>query len=142
VSKSTATKLSGSLLPPEEIQRGAHPRRNRYRAPSSGNAGDLSSLWGQQVPFNQLLAAGALKKAADGTYKEANGFTAAWDDCSDTPYLFNVAKQTVVTYDDTYSLGDKAIFAKQSGMAGCFTWSLDQDDGLSLQNAIRAALGK
>ena len=31
-----------------------------------------------------------------------------------------------MTYDDTYSLGDKATFAKQNGMAGCFTWSLDQ----------------
>ena len=41
-------------------------------------------------------------------------------------FLFDVARQTVVTYDDTYSLGDKAAFAKQSGMAGCFTWSLDQ----------------
>ena len=32
----------------------------------------------------------------------------------------------MVTYDDTYSLADKAAFAKQNGMAGCFTWSLDQ----------------
>ena len=70
-----------------------------------------------------------------------------WDDCSDTPvraansscvktvidvskqnfqFLFNVSRQTVVTYDDTYSLADKAKYAKQAGMAGCFTWSLDQ----------------
>lgn len=41
-------------------------------------------------------------------------------------FLFNVSRQTVVTYDDTYSLGDKATFARQNGMAGCFTWSLDQ----------------
>lgn len=41
-------------------------------------------------------------------------------------FLFNVSRQTVVTYDDTYSLADKAAFAKQNGMAGCFTWSLDQ----------------
>ena len=31
-----------------------------------------------------------------------------------------------MTYDDTYSLADKAAYAKSSGMAGCFTWSLDQ----------------
>ncbi len=51
---------------------------------------------------------------------------AAWDDCSDTPFLYNASRKTVVTYDDTWSLGDKALFAKQNGMAGCFTWSLDQ----------------
>jgi len=55
-------------------------------------------------------------------------------------YLFNVAQKTVVTYDDTWSLTDKVEFAKQSGMPGCFTWSLDQDDGLTLHNAIRKAL--
>ena len=70
-----------------------------------------------------------------------------WDNCSDTPvrglndagvaliclfllwrlqYLFDVSRQTVVTYDDTYSLADKASYAKSAGMAGCFTWSLDQ----------------
>jgi chitinase len=73
-------------------------------------------------------------------------------------FLFNTSRKTVVTYDDTYSLGDKAAFAKNNGMAGCFTWSLDQvclaslrgdhtliakqDDGYNLQNAIRSALGK
>jgi hypothetical protein len=41
-------------------------------------------------------------------------------------FLFNTSRKTVVTYDDTYSLGDKAAFAKSNGMAGCFTWSLDQ----------------
>ena len=51
---------------------------------------------------------------------------AAWDDCSDTPFLYNTTRKVVVTYDDTWSLGDKALFAKQNGMAGCFTWSLDQ----------------
>jgi GH18 family chitinase len=31
-----------------------------------------------------------------------------------------------VSYDDTWSFAEKVKFAKQSGMAGCFTWSLDQ----------------
>ncbi len=57
------------------------------------------------------------------------GGHAGWDDCSDTPFLFNTSRKTVVTYDDTYSLGDKALFAKQNGMAGAFTWSLDQVRG-------------
>ena len=111
-------------------------------------AGDLSSYFGQQIPFNQIVALGALKKTSSGTYEGANGYTmgalpsvslargswtdvslrclAAWDDCSDTPFLYNTSKRTVVTYDDTWSLGDKALFARQNGLAGCFTWSLDQ----------------
>lgn len=140
VARSKAKKLSGSFVPD---CMGAHPRAPQ--APS----GDLSRLWGQQVSFNQLLASGVLHKKSDGTYEGANGYTMGWDDCSDTPvsdlasnssntdnlqFLFNQARTTVVTYDDTWSLLDKAKFAKEAGMGGCFTWSLDQvrkDTGFS-----------
>ncbi|KAL1940051.1 hypothetical protein VTO73DRAFT_9386 [Trametes versicolor] len=105
-------------------------------------AGDLSSFFGQQIAFGQLVSLGALTKTSSGTYVAANGYTEGWDDCSDTPFLFNTSRKTVVTYDDTYSLGDKALFAKQNGMAGAFTWSLDQDDGYTLTNVIRSNLGK
>ncbi|KAG7443202.1 glycoside hydrolase family 18 protein [Guyanagaster necrorhizus] len=137
VSKSTATRLSNSYAPVAELHEHA-PLVER----TDTVAGDLSQWWGSQVAFKQLVSAGALKKQADGTYGGTNGFTMGWDDCSDTPFLYNTAKTTVVSYDDTYSLADKAKFAKQSGMAGCFTWSLDQDDEYSLQNVIRSNLGK
>ncbi|KIP06174.1 glycoside hydrolase family 18 protein [Phlebiopsis gigantea 11061_1 CR5-6] len=124
---------------------GAHARATHpadTKAVRAAAAGDLSSYYGQQIAFNQIVALGALTKASNGTYVQANGYTEGWDDCSDTPFLFDVARQTVVTYDDTYSLADKAAYAKSSGMAGCFTWSLDQDDGYTLQNVIRSSLGK
>lgn len=71
-----------------------------------------------------------------------------------------------MSYDGTWSLSEKVKFAKTSGMAGCFTWSLDQvgrfwgfisgyewsnfilflsafqDDGTALQDVIRKNLGK
>ncbi|KAH9947184.1 glycoside hydrolase family 18 protein [Amylocystis lapponica] len=106
-------------------------------------AGDLSSYWGQQIPFNQIVALGALSGASGNTFVQANGYTEGWDNCSDTPFLYDTARTTVVTYDDTYSLADKAAYVKNNGMAGCFTWSLDQarDDGYVLQNVIRSSLG-
>ena len=132
-----------------------HGNHERRREAGDGGvkteaaAGDLSAYFGQQIAFNQLVALGALTKSSSGTYGGANGYTmgefrlerfslshrvraltrlgvVAWDDCSDTPFLYNTSRKTVVTYDDTWSLGDKALFAKQNGMAGCFTWSLDQ----------------
>ncbi|KAM5542384.1 hypothetical protein V8D89_003843 [Ganoderma adspersum] len=124
---------------------GNHERRreaNDGEVKTEAAAGDLSAYFGQQIAFNQLVALGALTKSSSGTYGGANGYTMAWDDCSDTPFLYNSSRKTVVTYDDTWSLGDKALFAKQNGMAGCFTWSLDQDDGYTLQNVIRSNLGK
>ncbi|KAF8178671.1 glycoside hydrolase family 18 protein [Mycena galopus ATCC 62051] len=102
----------------------------------------LSKWWGQQIPFNSLVASGALVKDSDGKYEAGAGFTRAWDSCSKTPFLYSAAQKTVVSYDDTSSLGAKSAYAKSEGMAGCFTWSLDQDDGVTLQNAIRQGLGK
>ncbi|TFK52796.1 glycoside hydrolase family 18 protein [Heliocybe sulcata] len=119
----------------------------RYKGKRTGDvmakaSGDLSAYYGQQVAFNQIVALGALQKQSNGTYVGANGYTEGWDNCSDTPFLFDVSRQTVITYDDTYSIADKATYANQQGMAGCFTWSLDQDDGYTLQNVIRLSLGK
>ncbi|KAF9458111.1 glycoside hydrolase family 18 protein [Collybia nuda] len=171
VSQSTKTGLTGSLLPSSNMVllqqadvttdngeadmhflNGAHVRTSKTSDTSeaqetqeSGEAtinATLTSWWGQQIPFSAIVKSGALVKKSDGTYGQGGGFTMAWDDCSDTPFLFNVAQKTVVTYDDTYSLADKAAFAKKNGMAGCFTWSLDQDDNLTLQNVIRKNLGK
>ncbi|KAF8970626.1 glycoside hydrolase superfamily [Flammula alnicola] len=137
VSKSSKTVLTGSSVPSENMNI-LHQAESRAATASVS----LSAYWGQQIAFSDIVKAGALVKKSDGTYGQAGGFTMAWDNCSDTPYLYNTAQTTVVTYDDTWSLADKAAFAKTSGMAGCFTWSLDQDDGLTLQNAIRKALGK
>ncbi|KAJ3911062.1 hypothetical protein F5877DRAFT_73466 [Lentinula edodes] len=47
-------------------------------------------------------------------------FKAGWDNCSDAPLLFNTFQAMMVTYDHSFSLGDKATFAKQNGLAGYF----------------------
>ncbi|GBE80217.1 glycoside hydrolase family 18 protein [Sparassis crispa] len=129
-----ANKPSGKPNP----LNGAHPHARSKVVTENAN---LSSYWGQQIAFNQIVALGALTETSWKTFQEAGGYTEGWDNCSDTPYLFDVSQATVVTYDDTYSLGDKATFAKQNGMAGCFTWSLDQDYNYVLQDVIRSSLG-
>ncbi|KJA24938.1 glycoside hydrolase family 18 protein [Hypholoma sublateritium FD-334 SS-4] len=169
VSKSTKTVLTGSLMPSAEMNvlhseeavgadgkptthflKGGHakdiadvsaPAEVSATATTTATA-NLTAYWGQQIAFKDIVKAGALVKKSDGNYGQAGGFTMAWDNCSDTPFLYNKAQTTVVTYDDTWSLADKAKFAKSNGMAGCCTWSLDQDDGLTLQKAIYTALGK
>ncbi|KAK2460378.1 hypothetical protein APHAL10511_007543 [Amanita phalloides] len=157
--QSSKTTLTGSVMPSPDMTllqtekvssidgetalsflNGSHARTTRVDKMTAD--ANLSSWWGQQIPFNNLVSSGALVKESDGNYKSGGGFAAGWDKCSDTPFLSKPSQTTVVTYDDTRSLAKKATFAKQSGMAGCFTWSLDQDDHLALQNVIRQSLGK
>jgi chitinase len=95
VSQSTKTVLTGSLQPSENMlllgiqeeeedrdkghfHNGAHvqsARNTRGHADDVHTQADLSSWWGQQIPFNALLKSGALTKKSDGTYGEGGGFT-------------------------------------------------------------------
>lgn len=56
---------------------GKHERVKTERANVEATAtlGDLSSYYGQQIAFNQIVALGALTKTSSGTYVQANGYT-------------------------------------------------------------------
>lgn len=47
---------------------------------------------------------------------------------AEAPWLFNPGTKTFVTYDDPDSLAAKSAFARECGLRGVFTWSLDADD--------------
>lgn len=57
-----------------EFLNGAHVRPKEQKD-SVEASGDLSSWFGQQIPFNSLLASGALVKKSDGTYGQGAGYT-------------------------------------------------------------------
>ncbi|KZV89515.1 glycoside hydrolase family 18 protein [Exidia glandulosa HHB12029] len=157
VSKSTKTTISNSFAPTSELDAapfaamaededavfldGAHPRNKDADTEIHAEA-SLTGWYGQQIPFGKLVSSGALKKNADGTYSAAGGFTRGWDNCSTTPFLYNTAQSTFVSYDDPASLAAKAEYAKSKGMAGTFTWSIDEDDIHGLTDAIRTAGGR
>ncbi|KAJ7935123.1 glycoside hydrolase [Mycena leptocephala] len=141
---STKTKLTGSFTSPDSIPEsdgGQAPPRPPAPKPTVGPGSNAAQA---NLQSCNIVSSGALVKQSDGSYGEGGGFTMGWDDCSDTPFLYNTSQSTVVSYDgaSNLSISDKAAYAKSKGMAGCFTWSLDQDDGVTLQNAIRTALGK
>lgn len=149
------------LVAPEgeegEFLNGAHPRSGATPVVENGDAGgeavkesdgevhaaaSLTGWYNQQIPFGKIVSAGALKRTADGKYVGAGGFSRGWDHCSTTPFLYNIAQNTVVTYDDPVSLGEKAKWARSQGLAGTFTWSIDEDDVHNLTDAIRTAGGR
>lgn len=58
------------------------------------------------------------------------------------PFLFNTALQTVVTFDDTKSIGLKSAYALKSGIGGVGFWDMTGDPHSILTNVARAQLGK
>lgn len=66
--------------PPTQIARPLGPTRGANRRPTkimnltADTAGDLSSYYGQEIAFNQIVALGALEKSGS-VYVQANGYT-------------------------------------------------------------------
>ncbi|KAG6810346.1 hypothetical protein H0H92_012239 [Tricholoma furcatifolium] len=126
VSESTATVLADGSRREPFLDLIGHPHGQEMTATRSVGAGDLSGIWGQQIAFKRLVQLGVLQRQDNGTYTASYGYTQGWDGHSATPFLYDVARKTVVTYDDPRSIAAKVKFAKEAGMAGCFTWSCDQ----------------
>ena len=104
--------------------------------------GDISSFKGSQMQFNQLISYKVISLGSTGIYYGRNGFTRKWDDCSSTPFLYNTASSTVVTYDDPTSLRIKGEFAREQGLAGTGMWDISGDTAdYALVRATRAGLG-
>lgn len=100
--------------------------------------GDISAFAQSQIPWDQLISLGALTKNNKGAYVAANGFTRAWDDCSNTPYLYSQDKWQVVTYDDPTSIALKARYARGQKIGGFAFWDMTTDTSYTLMKAARA----
>ncbi|MFK7873790.1 MAG: glycoside hydrolase family 18 protein [Oligoflexales bacterium] len=73
-------------------------------------------------------------------YLNKNGFVYGYDQKAEAPYLWNSVTGELISYDDPTSIQAKANYAKQKGLAGMFSWSIDSDDG-SLINTVIDVLG-
>ncbi|OZJ05359.1 hypothetical protein BZG36_01532 [Bifiguratus adelaidae] len=60
------------------------------------------------------------------------------DPVSQTPWLYNPSTKDFISYDDPASISVKVNYAQQQGLAGTFTWSVEEDNGELL--AVAAAI--
>jgi chitinase len=66
--------------------------------------------------------------------------TSRFDNCSQTPYVYNPNTQIMVAYDNAQSFTAKGNFIKQSGLAGYALWEMGSDYNNILLNAINGAI--
>ncbi|KAI8878839.1 carbohydrate-binding module family 5 protein [Backusella circina FSU 941] len=64
-----------------------------------------------------------------------------YDNVTQTPWLYNPSNKQYISYDDTVSLGVKADYALNTGLAGLFVWSLDEDNGELLGSIAKVVSG-
>ncbi|KAJ2886600.1 hypothetical protein H4R27_000544 [Coemansia aciculifera] len=80
---------------------------------------------------------------SEGVLDAPDSATEPWvrqyDNATNTPWLFNKETRDFVSYDDTASIGAKAEFAAEKGLAGVMIWPITNDYDNELVNAILTA---
>ncbi len=75
-------------------------------------------------------------------YLGREGFARHWDARARAPWLWNAAKRTFITYEDSQSLRAKMEYVRSQGLGGVMFWELSQDRDGELLDTIRAGLQK
>ncbi|GAA5892941.1 glycoside hydrolase family 18 protein [Sporobolomyces salmoneus] len=112
-------------------------------APGDSNAaytdqcGTTSAGYSGQWQFNELISNGILSE--DGT-KGLKGYERIWDQCSETPFLFNSETRQMIVYDDAKSAGLKAAYARSEGLGGIMIFDTRGFTGTDVVSSIRQNL--
>jgi len=77
--------------------------------------------------------------SADGT--AADGIDYRYDNCSQTPYVYNPKTQVMISYDDATSFAAKGQFINDKGMKGFAMWHAVGDSDDILLDAISQSMG-
>ncbi|KAA1086832.1 hypothetical protein PGT21_013035 [Puccinia graminis f. sp. tritici] len=113
------------------------------KASSAIGSGDLDGHSGNQIQFTDLFKWGIVQldlSDNEGRLTGINGYQVAWDRCSSTPYAFSKARNIVITYDDTISIGIKASYALAAGIGGVGFWDMTGDHHAMLIDSARKNL--
>jgi len=138
VNQSSALDASGNIQLYAPFNKSEQPAGDKWDSTAGGTdqcgnpnvVGGVFELWG-------LIEAGFL--TSNGT--AASGINYIFDNCSQTPYVYNPTSQVMVSYDDATSFGAKGQYIKEAGLAGFAMWETGGDSNDILLNAINSAIG-
>ncbi|ESK96283.1 glycoside hydrolase family 18 protein [Moniliophthora roreri MCA 2997] len=94
--------------------------------------GGIFNFWG-------LVDGGFLNQ--DGTADTQAGIVYRYDNCSQTPYVYNPTNQVMVSYDDATSFAVKGKWINENGLKGFAMWHVLGDFDDILLDAISEAMG-
>ncbi|KAF9527486.1 glycoside hydrolase family 18 protein [Crepidotus variabilis] len=105
--------------------------------PTTDQCGNVISGPGGTFNFKAMITDGFL----DTTGKAASGTTYRYDNCSQTPFVYQTSSQTLISYDDATSFAAKGKFINDKGLAGFAVWHIGGDSNNILLNAISDSMG-
>ncbi|KAF9482667.1 glycoside hydrolase family 18 protein [Pholiota conissans] len=105
-------------------------------SPSTDQCGNPTSVSGT-FNFNGMIAAGFL----DASGKAAPGIDYRFDNCSQTPFVYDSTSEVMISFDDATSFAAKGNFINDNGLAGFAVWHIGGDSNDILLSAISDAMG-
>ncbi|KAF8899789.1 glycoside hydrolase family 18 protein [Gymnopilus junonius] len=139
VDTSAATASSGqlALYPPfDKSQQPLGDSDVPGAAPSVDQCGNPVGVSGT-FNFNGLIDFGFL----DAQGNAAPGIDYVFDNCSQTPFVYNSTSRVMVSFDDATSFAAKGKFIDDNGLAGFAVWHIAGDSNDILLNSISDAMG-
>jgi chitinase len=94
---------------------------------------------GLNQPYGRFEAAHDYSELAN-SFIGRQGFVRYWDDRAKSPYLWNRASRTFITYDDPQSIRAKVQYVKAHHLGGMMFWELSEDRNEELLDVIARSL--
>jgi len=138
VAQSTALSASRNIQLYASFDKSQQPPGDKWDSTAGGTdecgnpnvVGGIFDFWG-------LINGGFL--TSNGT--AASGIDYTFDNCSQTPFVYNPTSQVMVSYDDATSFAAKGQYITNAGLAGFAMWQTGGDSGDILLDAISSAIG-
>jgi len=134
VQKSVAfsSKSNTTLAPYPPYGQGNKPKGDRWNGDGELDVCGVFQPPGGSYAFWSLVESDFLN--ADGTPKR--GILYRYDECSNTPYIYNTTSEIMIAYDDARSFAAKGDFIKVNGLKGFAAWESAGDFRNLLLDAI------
>ncbi|KAH9168902.1 chitinase [Lactarius sanguifluus] len=135
VSNDSAVDASGNIQLYAPFDKSQQPAGDKWDDTADGVdecgnpkvTGGIFDFWG-------LIDDGFL--TTNGT--AASGVDYTFDNCSQTPFVYNPKSQVMVSYDDATSFAAKGEYIRDAGLAGFAMWQAGGDSDDILLDAIRS----
>ncbi|KAG6826962.1 hypothetical protein H0H92_013736 [Tricholoma furcatifolium] len=144
---SAVTAWTDANMPANQIVLGVASYGHTYSVPTSealSKQNTISLYTGFSGPgtsdgqytFAQMISAGLLTKSGN----PANGIYYLFDNCSQTPFVYDKSSQVMVSYDNAQSFAAKGKFISDNAILGFAMWDAAGDSDNILIDAITSAM--
>ncbi|KAJ8509393.1 hypothetical protein ONZ45_g8433 [Pleurotus djamor] len=139
VPTSTAVDTQGRLVTSPTFDKAQQPKGDSWDTADGSTVDQCGNpeLTSGVYNFWGLVEGGFLTN--NGT--AASGIDYQFDECSQTPFVYNPSTQVMVAYDDATSFAAKGKFINDQGMKGFALWNAAGDFDDILLTSIRDAMG-